>query len=74
MKNWGGKEVIGFCSLTRYFLLFVPNYGAKFHQNRVRFTTVGEWTDRQTDVGDFITFHATIAMGHIISVHVICMI
>jgi len=27
----------------------VRNYGAKFHQNRVRIATVGEATDRQTD-------------------------
>jgi len=40
----------------------VPVYGVKFHQNGVRFATVGEVTDRrtdrqthrQTDTGDFI--------------------
>ena len=29
---------------------WVPNYGAKFHQNRVRIATVGRWTDKQTQV------------------------
>ena len=29
--------------------LWVPNHGAKFHQNQVRTATVGEVTDRQTD-------------------------
>jgi len=28
---------------------WVPNYGAKFHQNRVRIATEGGWTDRKTD-------------------------
>jgi len=31
------------------FWVPLPNYGAKFHQNRVRIATVREVTDRHTD-------------------------
>jgi len=30
--------------------IWVPDCGAKFHQNRAGIATVGGWTDRQTDV------------------------
>jgi len=36
--------------------LWVPDYGAKFHQNRARVATMGGWTDRQTDVTDASEF------------------
>jgi len=35
---------------------WVPNYGAQFHQNRVRIAAIGGWTDRQTDVTDVGNF------------------
>jgi len=57
VKNWGkiGERVMAFWPLTNS----IPNYGAKFHQNRVliaSFATVGKVTDRHTDAGDLGDF------------------
>ena len=54
-ENWGRSGRI----LTPNELdltLWVPNHGAKFHQNRARIATVGESTDRQTHVTDASEF------------------
>jgi len=45
VKNWGRNGRI--LTANELDLTFwVPDYGAKFHQNRVRIATVGGWTDR----------------------------
>jgi len=47
VKNWGRTGRI--LTPNELDLTFgVPDYAAKFHQNRVRIATVGGWTDRQT--------------------------
>jgi len=57
VKNWGKSGRI-LTPNERVLTFDVPVYGVKFHQNGVRFATVGEVTDRQkdrhTDIGDFI--------------------
>jgi len=47
-KNWGRSGRI-LTPNERDLTFWVPDYGAKFHQNRARTATVGEWTDKQTD-------------------------
>jgi len=45
-----GKEWSDFDPNERVLTFGVPVYGVKFHQNWLRFATVGEVTDRQTRV------------------------
>jgi len=44
-----GTEWSDFDPNKLYLTFWVPNYHAKFHQNRVGIATAGEVTDRQTD-------------------------
>ena len=63
-ENWGRNGRI----LTPNELnltIWVPDYSAKFHQNRVRIATIGGWTDRQTWVNLLSVPCYAIAMGQV---------
>jgi len=52
-KNWGRSRRI-LTPNELYLTFWVPDYGAKFHQNRVRIATVEGGQTDVTDASEFI--------------------